>query len=98
MEHPGRETRILEVQPKAGEDFQKRRTSLVAEAPDTLPRERNVVRIVLRGEGFLREFGGSAGRRLRAFDRRISRFVRTGIASPEDEASTPIQRAPEALT
>ncbi len=61
MEHPGRETRILEVQPKAGEDFQKRRTSLVAEAPDTLPRERNVVRIVLRGEGFLREFRGLCG-------------------------------------
>lgn len=71
--------RVLKAKPESREDFRVRLTLFLGEALDALHRERDVVRIIVRGEEILREVGGAAGRRLLAFNRMIVRFIRAGV-------------------
>ena len=82
--------RVLKAKPISRQEFQVRLALFLGEALEALHRERHVVRIVFRGDEVLREVGGSAGKRLIAFNSLIARFVRAGIkigaVAPDVEA------------
>lgn len=71
--------RLLAAKPESREEFRVRLALFLGEALEAFHRERDVVRILFRGDAILRDVGGSAGRRLAAFSSRIARFVRAGI-------------------
>ena len=71
--------RMLSAHPSSAEEFRVRLGLFLQEALEALHRERDVVRIVFRGEEALRDVGGAAVKRIAAFSGRIARFVRAGM-------------------
>lgn len=83
--------RVLEAKPESYEDFRIRLKLFLGEALDALQRERDVVRIVFRGEEILSKAGRSAALRLLEFHQLIVRFIQAGveigIVAPDIDAS-----------